>query len=245
MRNAAKQPPPVDKRNRNLHSSVFSQALRHREVFVAPTWLVTPVGVRSVETGMRTLSVLSVVFVTVASVSANAANNGPDAKTNALLSYWKTHSGIDEDAAAPLPPELADIFDYDQLTESAIEPHRKQFTAEQIGRYTKIFGDLLRRTVHARAGSALGKTDYKVAKSKKKGKATEVEVSAYLPDEDITTRVVFVWERASAWQVVDVRIDGASLVADYRNQFGRMINKDGVDGFIAKLERRLAKTRNG
>ncbi|MEO0814491.1 MAG: ABC transporter substrate-binding protein [Myxococcota bacterium] len=180
--------------------------------------------------------------------SASAAAGGPDGKTAQLLNFWKTNGAEGmEGGGAPLPPELADIFDYDELTDSAISPHKKQFNDKQLGRYSKTFGNLLRRTVHARAGRAIGKTDYKVAKSKKAGKNREVEVSAYLPDEDITTSVVFVWEQTKlGWQIVDVRIDDASLVNDYRNQFGRMIGKDGVDGFITKLERRLdAATGNG
>lgn len=196
---------------------------------------------------MKLRTLLTFVLVSFAGGVSASASAGPDEKTTQLLEYWKKSGGEVEEGAAPLPPELADIFDYEQLTASAIEPHKEQFNREQLTRYTKTFGDLLRRTVHTRAGQAIGKTDYKVAKSKKAGDRREVQVSAYLPDEDITTTVVFVWEQSKklGWQVIDVRIDGASLVNDYRNQFGRMLSKDGVDGFIATLERRLDSTGNG
>ncbi|MEM6533623.1 MAG: ABC transporter substrate-binding protein [Myxococcota bacterium] len=189
---------------------------------------------------MKTLTRLLTVLALVAfSTPALAAN--PDEMTAKLLDYWK--AGTNVESPTPLPADLAMIFDYGQLTKSAIEPHKGQFNAKQLGRYTQVFSDLLKRTVHTRAGAAIGKTDYKVSKSKKVEAAREVKVSAYIPEEDITTDVVFVWENhAVGWQVIDVRIDGASLVNDYRNQFGRLINKDGVDGFLTKLERKLEKT---
>lgn len=177
------------------------------------------------------------VFTCVAS-----AQRSPEVKTKALLNYWQTNPISIDKKAEPreLPAELADVFDYKALTASAIQPHRGRFSAKQLSRYSTVFGDILRRTVHTRAGAAIGKADYKIAKSETKAKTTEVEVSAYLPEEDITTDVIFVWQQHRSWQVVDVRIDGASLVADYRNQFGRMITKNGVDGFISTLQRRLA-----
>ncbi len=196
---------------------------------------------------MKLRIISSFALALLLGLASAQANTGPDDKTAKLLNFWKTSGGQVDEGTAPLPPELADIFDYDQLTSAAIEPHKERFNNEQLQRYSKTFGDLLRRTVHTRAGQAIGKTDYKVSKSKKVGKNREVEVSAYLPDEDITTNVVFVWEqsKAAGWQVIDVRIDGASLVNDYRNQFGRMLGKDGVDGFIAKLQSRLDNTGNG
>lgn len=169
--------------------------------------------------------------------------SNPDDMTTKLLDYWKGHAGSNAQTPEPLPAELAMIFDYSQLTDSAIEPHKGQFNATQLGRYKEIFSDLLKRTVHTRAGAAIGKTDYQVSKSKKVKGVREVKVSAYIPEEDINTDVVFVWEQHSVgWQVIDVRIDDASLVTDYRNQFGRLINKEGVDGFLSKLERKLEKT---
>ncbi|MCK5689855.1 ABC transporter substrate-binding protein, partial [Myxococcota bacterium] len=39
----------------------------------------------------------------------------------------------------------------------------------------------------------------------------------------------------------DVLFDGASLVKDYSNQFARLIKKNGVDGLIEKMKKRLKK----
>ncbi|HVR62579.1 MAG TPA: ABC transporter substrate-binding protein [Polyangia bacterium] len=44
------------------------------------------------------------------------------------------------------------------------------------------------------------------------------------------------------WQVVDVVIDGASLVSLYRQQFAQLIKRESFDGLLARLRERLARS---
>lgn len=41
--------------------------------------------------------------------------------------------------------------------------------------------------------------------------------------------------RDEAWRVIDVIIEGVSLVSNFRSQFKDIISKDGADGLIARL----------
>jgi phospholipid transport system substrate-binding protein len=43
------------------------------------------------------------------------------------------------------------------------------------------------------------------------------------------------------WLVVDIIPEGASLVETYRNQFTRILDKDGYPGLKAKMEKKLAE----
>jgi len=47
-----------------------------------------------------------------------------------------------------------------------------------------------------------------------------------------------------AWKVVDVSVDGISLVSTYRGSFASEIRKNGLDSLIAKLEDRNEKQDN-
>ncbi|RMG30808.1 MAG: ABC transporter substrate-binding protein, partial [Gammaproteobacteria bacterium] len=42
-----------------------------------------------------------------------------------------------------------------------------------------------------------------------------------------------------AWRVVDVKIDGVSLVANYRSTFGTEIRSRGIQALLARLEQRV------
>lgn len=44
-----------------------------------------------------------------------------------------------------------------------------------------------------------------------------------------------------AWKVYDVKIDGLSLVTNYRAQYGRTIETRGIDDLIASLSEKNEK----
>ena len=44
--------------------------------------------------------------------------------------------------------------------------------------------------------------------------------------------------RQDAWRVIDVVIEGVSLVSNFRSQFQDIVSKDGPDGLIAQLKSR-------
>ena len=41
------------------------------------------------------------------------------------------------------------------------------------------------------------------------------------------------------WRVSDVTTDGVSMVRNYREQFNRIIDRDGWDELISRMQRRL------
>ncbi len=45
------------------------------------------------------------------------------------------------------------------------------------------------------------------------------------------------------WIAYDLAIDGVSMVANYRKSFGEIIKKDGFDGLVSKMEKRLAEVK--
>ena len=42
---------------------------------------------------------------------------------------------------------------------------------------------------------------------------------------------------AGGWRIVDIAVDGVSTVENYRSSFARVIQKEGVNGLIQRLER--------
>jgi phospholipid transport system substrate-binding protein len=44
-----------------------------------------------------------------------------------------------------------------------------------------------------------------------------------------------------AWRVVDVVTEGSSLVGNYKNQFHRVIQKDGYEALVRRMKDKLAK----
>ena len=44
--------------------------------------------------------------------------------------------------------------------------------------------------------------------------------------------------KAGAWKVVDVNVEGIWMVENYRSQFASVLSQDGIDGLITMLETR-------
>lgn len=71
-----------------------------------------------------------------------------------------------------------------------------------------------------------------VIKAKRKGRPYSVKV-------DYTVEA----NSAGGVYVVDIATDGVGLVANYRSQFTKIIAKDGFDGLIAKMKKKLATVK--
>ena len=62
--------------------------------------------------------------------------------------------------------------------------------------------------------------------------------------EDTDSKVTFHWASAAGtWRLYDVSFDNASLVKDYQNQFGRILEKDKAEGLLKKLAKKLEDKR--
>ncbi len=48
-------------------------------------------------------------------------------------------------------------------------------------------------------------------------------------------------EKDGAWRVQDIKTEGVSLVGSYRNQFVKIIKKDGFPALIKKMKDKVAK----
>ena len=45
-------------------------------------------------------------------------------------------------------------------------------------------------------------------------------------------------ERKSSWKVIDVVIEGVSMLANFRAQFAEVVSRDGVEGLLEAMRTR-------
>ena len=184
------------------------------------------------------------LFLVCAATSAGAAK--PSQRTQSLLDALKTVKSGDTVSAANRKSNQAAFtqidafFNFDRFVADALGPHRNKLNAEQLKRYNTAFRELVRLVAYPQAGVFLSGAEVKI----KETAAADVSMRAYVAKQDLESNVIFHWAGAGDnWQVVDISFDGASLTKDYRNQFGRIIDKDGAEGLLKKLEDRLKKER--
>jgi ABC-type transporter MlaC component len=180
-----------------------------------------------------------------------AAGEDLSGRTQALIDAFKqvrkaeegkTLTAQDKQANLATFTLLDTFFDYDRITSDAIAPHKASLSAEQVQRYKKVFRELIRLVAYPDSGSFLKRAQITVNPPENNGATSTVAINAKVPAEDIETKVTFFWTKTGGlWRVTDVSFDGASLIKDYQNQFGRILNKDKAAGFMSLLEKRLTK----
>ena len=139
---------------------------------------------------------------------------------------------------------LDEYFDFDTLTAEPIRPHRERLTAAQRQEFTGKFRELIRLVAYPDTGAFLRKATRKLGAAREANGVQVVDVDLALPEEDLETRVSFHWKEVrGALRLVDVSFDGDSLVRDYANQFGRILEKEGAGGLLKKADERLAELR--
>lgn len=131
---------------------------------------------------------------------------------------------------------LDGMFDWRQMSESALRRHWAQRTPEEQDQFTRLFADLFRRAylsrihvIDASKFQYLGDTvrgKEAVVKMKvftTRGSGIDVDYNVYLDDRQ-------------RWRVRDVRVEQISLVDNYRTQFDSIITKSSYAELVKRLE---------
>ena len=131
------------------------------------------------------------------------------------------------------------IFDFEETARRALGRHWQARTPEERREFVGLFTDLLERTYISRIETYSGE---RVVYGGDTVEGKEATVRTRLVTRDgkevpIDYRMRRAGER---WLVYDVVIEGVSLVANYRSQFNRIIDKEGVGGLIKRMKAKLA-----
>lgn len=176
--------------------------------------------------------------------SAFAAKPSASERTHQLVETLKRNAPAPDQppssaTQAETEKQLDDLFDFDRLTDVTLAVHKQAFKAEQFKEFRSLFRQLIRGKA-LDAGQAFNAGEVSFGDEKTVAKQRQVAVHVSNPEKDIDSDITFVWEdEGSSWRVVDVHLDGASVVRDYQNQFGRIIKKESAQALINKIKNRL------
>lgn len=136
---------------------------------------------------------------------------------------------------------LGGLLDYDALSQAALRDHWEGRSTAQREQFVSLLRQLVERNYQGNLERIL---DYEVSydDETRRGDRTIVTTSARSrsqrrqPPVEIEYTLI---RSGGEYRVVDVRTDGVSMVENYRNQFNRIIDRDGWDELITRMERRL------
>jgi ABC-type transporter MlaC component len=191
---------------------------------------------------------LLVVLVAFLSASAAQAEQSPREYTETLLGNFKKlkpekgSTPAEKAENKKIIDQLDASFDFEGITTKLMAPRVDKFTAAQKAEFRTKFHELVRAGAFVDSGSFFkkAKLEFLPVKASTDG-ATTVPVHVTVPGEDTDMTVALQWKKDGAnLKVVDVLIDGDSLVKDYQNQVARIVDKKGVAGVLQALDERKA-----
>lgn len=128
-------------------------------------------------------------------------------------------------------------FDFRAMTQSAMGKYWPRASASEQNLITQEYTKLLIRTYGAAVLNYSGKPiEFGQPKRSKDGKRVEVP-SKVTPASGQPVSIDYrMHQVGDKWMVYDVKIDGISLIANYRTSFASEIRKGGMGGLVAALK---------
>ena len=145
-------------------------------------------------------------------------------------------------------------FDFAEMARSACGYHWRSFTPEQktefVPLFTKFIEDVYLSQIESYSVQKINQqiNSSKIAFTRQVSDApdyAEVFSSVTLQDRHDPVAVNYEMSRQNGeWKIYDITIDAISVIANYRNQFNRVLNNDGYDKLIALMKQKIAGLQN-
>jgi phospholipid transport system substrate-binding protein len=140
---------------------------------------------------------------------------------------------------AELKKAIGSIFDYGQMAKLTLGVHWKKCTPAEQKEFVPLFETLLENS-YATKIESYNNEKIVYLKETMEGDYAEVKSKVITTKGDEFTLDYRLGKEGSKWMVHDVVIEGVSLVANYRSQFNRIIQTQGYNELVKKLQTKSA-----
>lgn len=193
---------------------------------------------------MKSIAIAAVLCALAAPVASATTDIAPDALARSVTDEVLAIVRADKELQAGNPQKVAQLveskilphFNFARMTQLAVGRNWRQATPDQRKVLIDEFRTLLVRTYTTAFTVYKNQTvDYRPVRMAPND--TDVVVKSLIKQPaGQAVAVDYSMEKFSgAWKVYDVKIEGISLVENYRNTFNSEIQRTGVDGLIRAL----------
>src|ERR1700722_20109637 len=209
---------------------------------------------------MRTAALSALIlFVFAAAPAAQApvnASYGPNDAAASVKSIIDQSIAVFKDqqlSAADREQKLRGIaeshFDFQEMAKSTIGYHWKTLTPAQQSEFVPLFTTFIEDAYLSRIESySVEKVNQQIQSSmiqfvKETSNGpdyAEVYSTVVLKDRKDPIAVNYLMRsNAGEWKIYDITIDAISVIANYRNQFNRVLNNDGYDKLVSIIRQKI------
>jgi len=132
-------------------------------------------------------------------------------------------------------------FDYREMSRRSVGKPWKKMDEKKKEEFTELFRQMLEYSYGNQLAGYHGQKvvfeDAEFKKDKARVKGAVVDSSKSIPME------YRLHQTDSGWQVYDIKIEGVSLVTTFRKDFKSIVKKQGIDGLMAILQKKVDKLK--
>jgi phospholipid transport system substrate-binding protein len=193
------------------------------------------------------LLLLPAALLTVCAFASLARANGTTptsfVQENSEKVLAVLNSSSDEDAKIRELQRLADqSIDFDTVSRLVLAKYWKQCTPDQQAQFTQEFKKALTLTYARRIGQ-YGREQIQVLGNRPEQLGDVTVQSKVVGGKVGELRLDYrLRQKEGVWYVIDISIEGVSLVSSYRSQFQEVIGQGGIEKLLAQLRE---KNQNG
>ena len=145
---------------------------------------------------------------------------------------------------ARLAPVVNRTFDLAFMARLAVGPSWATLAPSEQQRLTDAFGNYISATYADRFNTYSGE-QLKVTDERPYGSAVMVETKIVKSNGEAATLNYLMRQNRGAWQITDVYLDGTiSQLAVQRSEFNAILRREGVDGLVMALNRKVDLLRS-
>jgi phospholipid transport system substrate-binding protein len=134
-------------------------------------------------------------------------------------------------------------LDIERMARIVLGKHWRKASSGESRRFVEEFRGVLVRT-YATSLQDYADQEIKILPQEgaADGQTTAVRVEIRSPGEPVIPLTFQVHNRNGSWMVYDLKVEGISLVANFRSEFSSLIRAEGLEALIARLAERNQET---
>jgi phospholipid transport system substrate-binding protein len=187
---------------------------------------------------------VALAFGFAAAAPAHAQSTPMDvvkATVNQALDVLRDHSIPLAQRQEKLRAIVSASFDFREMSRSAMGYHWRSLSADQRKEFTQVFSTFIEDSYLAKINDYSDqKVDFLSWRNNGGAEYAQVKTNIVQPGKNPISFNFLLLNRGQGWKVYDVTVDAISIIANYRNQFNRVINNKGYAVLIGDLKSKQA-----
>jgi len=126
-------------------------------------------------------------------------------------------------------------FDFAEMSRSALGYHWRKLTPQQRDEFTSLFKAFIEDAYLSKIQDYKGQDVQFIRERRLEAGYVEIDSKIVQAGKDPIPVNYLLEQKNGGWMIYDVTVDAISIIANYRNQFNRVINEQGFPKLMSDL----------